>query len=116
LVVVISWRHRTPKTIVENATTRDTTLGDARRNLEPTRALVKHVEEGLALQGAVAMEEGQFLEGAVEERQFLEGAVEEGLALEGAVAVEEGQFLEGAVDPVVLRHVGLIGEGLSTCC
>jgi hypothetical protein len=115
LVVVISWRHRTP-TIVENATRRDTTLGDARRNLEPTRALVKHVEGGLALQGAVAVEEEQFLEGAVEEGQFLEGAMEEGLALEGAVAMEEGQFLEGAVDPVVLRHVGLIGEGLSTCC
>jgi hypothetical protein len=99
---------------VENATRRDTTLGDARRNLEPTRALVKHVEGGLALEGAVAVEEGQFLEGAVEEGQFLEGAVDEGQFLEGAV--EEGQFLEGAVDPVVLRHVGLIGEGLSTCC
>ena len=56
------------------------------------------VEEGLALEGAVAVEEGLALEVAV--------AVEEGLALEGAVAV----------DPVVLGHVGLIGEGLSTCC
>ena len=44
-------------------------------------------------------------------------AVEEGLALEGVVAVEEGLALEGAVvvDPMVLGHVGLIGEGLSTC-
>ena len=56
------------------------------------------------------MEEGLTLEGAM--------AVEEGLALEGAMAVEEGLALEWAVamDPVVLGHVGLIGEGLSTCC
>ena len=82
---------------MENATTQDTTLGHA-RNLEPTRAQVKYVDGGLALEVAVAVEEGLALEGAV--------AVEEGLALEGAVAV----------DPVVLGHVGLIGEGLSTCC
>ena len=82
---------------MENATTQDTTLGHA-KNEEPTRALVKHVDGGLPLEVAVAMEEGLALEGAV--------AVEEGLALEGAVAVHL----------VVLGHVGLIGEGLSTCC
>ena len=82
---------------MENATTQDTTLGHA-RNLEPTWALVKHVDGGLALEEALAMEEGLALEGAM--------AVEEGLALEWAVAM----------DPVVLGHVGLIGEGLSMCC
>ena len=82
---------------MENATTQDTTLGHA-RNLEPTRAQVKYVDGGLALEEALAMEEGLALEGAM--------AVEEGLALEWAVAM----------DPVVLGHVGLIGEGLSTCC
>ena len=81
---------------MENATTHDTTLGHA-RNQEPTRALVKHVDGGLALEGAVAVEEGLALEGAM--------AVEEGLALEGTVAV----------DPVVLGLIKLIGEGLSTC-
>ena len=62
------------------------------------------------MEWAVAVEEGLALEWAV--------AVEEGLALEGAMAVEEGLALEGAVavDPVVLGHVGLIGEGLLTCC
>ena len=94
---------------MENATTQDTTLGHA-RNLEPTRAQVKYVDGGLALEVAVAVEEGLALEGAV--------AMEEGLALEVVVAMEEGRALEGAVavDPVVLGHVGLIGEGLSTCC
>ena len=58
---------------MENATTHDTMLGHA-RNLEPRQALVKHMDGGLALEGAVA------------------------------------------VDPVFLGHVGLIGEGLSTCC
>ena len=82
---------------MENATTQDTTLGHA-RNLEPTRALVKHVDGGLASEVAVAVEEGLALEVVV--------VVEEGLAFEWAVAV----------DPVVLGHVGLIGEGLSTCC
>ena len=56
------------------------------------------VEEGLALEVAVAVEEGLALEVVV--------AMEEGLALKGAVAV----------DPVDLGHFGLIGEGLSTCC
>ena len=46
---------------MENATTQDTTLGHA-RNLEPTRALVKHVDGGLALEVAVAVEEGIALE------------------------------------------------------
>ena len=94
---------------MENATTQDTTIGHA-RNLESTRALVKHVDGGLAFEVVVAMEEELALEGAV--------AVEEGLALEEAMAVEEGLALEGvvAVDPVVLGHVGLIGKGLSTCC
>ena len=107
MVVVISWSHRRT-TIVENATTQDTMLGHA-RNLEPTQALVKHVDGGLALEVVVAMEEELALEGAV--------AVEEGLALEGAMAVEEGLALEGtvAVDPVVLGLIKLIGEGLSTC-
>ena len=83
MVVVISWSHRRT-TIGENATTQDTTLGHA-RNQEPTRALVKHVDGAVALEGAVAVEEGLTLEGAA--------AVEEGLALEGAVAVEEGLAL-----------------------
>ena len=69
---------------MENATKQDTTLGHA-RNEEPTRALVKHVDGAVALEGAVAVEEGLTLEGAA--------AVEEGLALEGAVAVEEGLAL-----------------------
>ena len=71
---------------MENARKQDTTSGDARRNLEPTRELVKHVEEGLALEWAVAMEEG--------------------LALEWVMAMEEGQYLEGATDLMVLGHVG----------
>ena len=64
--------------------TQDTTLGHA-RNEEPTRALVKHVDGAVALEGVVAVEEGLTLEGAA--------AVEEGLALEGVVAVEEGLAL-----------------------
>ena len=83
MVVVISWSHR-KTTIVENAMTQDTTLGHA-KNEKPTRALVKHVDGAVALEGAVAVEEGLTLEGAA--------AVEEGLALEGVVAVEEGLAL-----------------------
>ena len=75
-------------------------LGDARED-PATRALVKHV----AVEEVPPAHE--------EEGLVLEGAVEEGLVLEGAV--EDGREVV-VVDPVVLGHVGLIEEGLSTCC
>ena len=63
--MVISWRHQTP-TIVENA----------RKDPEPTRALVKH--EAVEEVPPAHEDEGLVLEGAVEEGLVLEGAVEDG--------------------------------------
>ena len=86
-------------------------LGDARDD-PATRALVKHV--AVEEVPPTHEEEGLVFEGAVEEGLVLEWGAEEGLVFKGAV--EEGLVLEGVVDRVAQGHVGLIEEGLLTCC